>query len=146
MPLVLPQNSSCHYRISCHIQLFVVNRTQVKYWTLVHTPSASADLPQNAFKTLIMIFFILKMPKPISPLYSTNPATPSLIDLVFQTLNCIRVGGGEIQHIPYIRVTSAAKYQLSISGTSFKNKRFLKLLETPGLTYQPSGALCPFQM
>ena len=84
------------------------------------------------------------MPKPTSPLYS-NPSTPTLIDHVFQTLNCIRVGG-KIQHIPYIQVTSAAKYQLSISGTSYKNKRFLKLLETPGLTYQPSGVLCPFQM
>lgn len=103
----------------------------------------SIDLPQNTFKTLIIILPTLQIPKPTSPCHPTPQ-----VDHVFQILNLPLSGGKDTAcSLHPTATTSAAKCQLSISGTSNKNKkRFLKLFETAGLTFQPSGLPCPFQM
>lgn len=115
-----------------------VSRAEVDYGTLVHTPGARINnFPPNTFNTFLHIFAIPQIPESTSPPYLSPQ-----INHIFQILTCLRVGESRGKRFFFVMSlhpipTSARKYLLSISGTSSKNtKRFPKLLETPGQTFQ----------
>lgn len=105
-------------------------------------------IPQvpDSFNILIPSFPIFQIPKPTSLPYPDPPSGSCL-----SSLNLLQSGGKSGEQSPACplcpRATSTEKYQQLIIGTSYKNKkRFPKLFETLGLTFQPSDVLHPFQM
>lgn len=70
--------------------------------------------------------------------------TPEVNSILILSLNDLRAG--RKPYSPHPTAVSAVNFSCSLVALHIRIKRFLKLFETPGLTFQPSGLLCPFQM